>query len=260
MRIVSFLLLACLLAGCRALIDGPGAGGSATPRGPDAPATSSPDPSGAPPPHEDPARRESPNPEVVDERGAPIDHYRIGPDGRTVVVYWWGGTPACFALKEVIVDVQEGTPIVSVLEGTLPQAVGMACTAEAVLKSTVVLLDDPILVDGSGARHPAGEPMISEEATEATPAAGLADPQELAVTGYRLDADGTTLQVHFVGGTDRCYALAEARVTTGEGAVRVTVAEGRLPDADEACEAIGLLKYAVVELEEPLIVQAAFNT
>jgi hypothetical protein len=260
MRIVSLLLVAALLAGCRTLIDGPGAGGSATPGTPDAPVTSSPDPSGSPPSGEDPIARESPNPGVVNERGAEIDHFRIGPDGRTVVVYWWGGTPACFALKEVILDVQQGTPIVSVVEGTLLEAVGQACTAEAVLKSTVVVLDDPILVDGSGAQHPAGEPLVWGEGMAVTVLDGLADPRVLAVTGYRLDAEGTTLEVHFVGGTERCYGLAEASVVAGEGALRVTVAEGRLPDADAACEDIGIAKYAVLELDEPLILQAAFNT
>jgi hypothetical protein len=261
MRIVTLLFLVAALAGCRMLADGPGAGGSGTPGDePDTPVTSSPDPS-AGPPLGDQSRREKPRPDVVDERGVAVDHFRIGPDGRTLVIYWWGGTPSCFALKEVILDVQDGTPIVSVLEGTLPEAVGKACTMEAVLKSTVVVLDDPILLDGSGNEHPAGEPMIFEDATEVRPRGDIVDAREIAVTGYRLDGDGTRLEVHFIGGTERCYGLAEASAEPGDyGALTVTVAEGGLPGVGGPCEDIGVAKFTTLELEEPLIVQAAFNT
>jgi hypothetical protein len=248
------LLLIAVLAGCRALFGGPGAGGGGSSGDePDKPITVSP-PSGEPP--GDHARREEPNPDVVNELGAAIDHFRIGPDGRTVVIYWWGGTPSCFALKEALVDVQDGTPIVSVLEGTLPEAVGKACTMEAVLKSTVVHL-----VDGSGNEHPAAEPMVFDDATEVAPRAGLSDARPIAITGYRLDAEGKRLQVHFVGGTERCYGLAEASTApAGAGALTVTVAEGGLPGVSGPCEDIGVSKFVTLRLDEPLIVQAAFNT
>ncbi len=264
MRIVTLLLLAVLLAGCRMLADGPGGGGSGggmPGASPDEPVASTPDPSAGEPPGGDAARRELPNPDVVDEHAAAIDHFSIGPDGRTVVVHWWGGTPSCFALKEVLLEVQDGTPIITVLEGTLPEAVGMACTMEAVLKSTPVVLDDPILVDGSGNQHPAGEPMIGEGATEVSPRDDLRDPHEIAITGYRLSADGMRLDVHYVGGIERCYGLAEAGAVPGDGgALTVTVAEGRLPGVTGPCEDIGVGKFTSLRLDEPLIVQAAFNT
>jgi hypothetical protein len=261
MRIVTLLLLVAVLSGCRLLAEGPGgAGGGGRSGNPDDPVVSSPDPPPGEPPPGDQSRREEPNPDVVDQHSAAVDHYRIGPDGRTVVIYWWGGTPACYALKEVLVEVQRGTPIVTVLEGTLPEAVGKACTMEAVLKSTIVTLDDPILVDGSGNEHEPGEPMVSDEGVEVHPRAGLNDPHQIAITGYRLDADGTRLQVHFVGGTERCYGLAEASALPRDGALTVTIAEGTLPEVDGPCEDIGVSKFATLKLDEPLIVQAAFNT
>jgi hypothetical protein len=261
MKIALLLLLVATLSGCRLLAEGPGgpgAGGGGRSGSPDDPVVSSPDPSGEPPAG-DQSRREEPNPDVVDAHSAAIDHFRIGPDGRTVVVYWWGGTPACFALKEVLVEVQGGTPIVTVLEGTLPEAVGKACTMEAVLKSTVVVLEDQILVDGSGNQHEPGEPMIFEEATEVEPRRDLTNPREIAITGYRLDADGTRLQVHFIGGIEHCYDLAEASAQAGDGAVTVTIAEGTLPDVDGPCEDIGVAKFTTLELHEPLIAQGAFD-
>ena len=260
MKIVTLLLLVGALAGCRMLAEGPGAGSGGRSDDPDKPVASSPDPSPGEPLPGDQSRREEPNPEVVDEHSVAVDHFRIGPDGRTVVIYWWGGTPSCFALKEVLLDVQGGTPIVSVLEGTLPEAVGMACTMEAVLKSTLIVLDDPILVDGSGNEHEPGEPMVFADATEVAQREGLADPHEIAVTGYRLDADGTQLQVHFVGGTERCYGLAEASAVADDGVLTVMIAEGTLPEVDGPCQDIGVSKFTTLELDEPLIVQAAFNT
>lgn len=259
MRIVTLALLVLLLGSCRLLADGPGAGRSG--EDPDQPVGASLEPEPSTSPDGDGALREQPNPEVVQERGVGVDHFRIGPDGRTVVVYWWGGTPSCFALGEVLVEVQRGTPIVSVLEGTLPEAVGSACTMEAVLKSTVVMLDQPILVDGSGNRHPAGEPMTGDEALRTTPRDGVTDARAVALAGYRLSADGQQLDAYFVGGTDACYALAEASaVASRDGALTVTVREGRLPGVSQPCEDIGVLKVVGLALDEPLIVQAAHDS
>jgi hypothetical protein len=260
MRIVTLLLLVAVLSGCRLLAEGPGgAGGGGRSGNPDDPVVSSPDPSAVEPPPGDQSRREEPK-DVVDEHTAAVDHFRIGPDGRTVVIYWWGGTPACFALKEVLVEVQRGTPIVTVMEGTLPAAVGKACTMEAVLKSTIVTLDDSILVDGSGNEHEPGEPVVFDEGVEVDPRAGLADPHRIAITGYRLDADGTRLQVHYVGGTERCYGLVEASAVPRDGALTVTIAEGALSDVDAPCEDIGVSKFTTLKLDEPLIARAAFNS
>ncbi|MGH2454841.1 MAG: hypothetical protein ACRDHD_01075 [Candidatus Limnocylindria bacterium] len=209
----------------------------------------------------DGAMREEPDPAIVDARAAGIDRFTIGPDGRTLVIYYWGGNQGCFGLREVLVEVQDGTPIISVLEGTRPQAVGQACTMEALLKSAVVTLDDPILVDGSGADQEPGEPPIGLQADAVEPVAGVLDARAHAVTGYQLSADGLTLTAWYVGGTDECYGLESATVEPADGGgLRVTVREGRLPDAAAACPDIGVAKAVVLTLDAPLIVQAAFDS
>ena len=123
-------------------------------------------PGGVPsPPSGDGATREEPDPTVVDPHGAAVDHFAIGADGRTVVVYWWGGNTTCFGLKEVTVDVQRDTPIIAIQEGTRADHVGQACTMEAVLKSAVVTLDEPILADAAGGDAAPGEPELPTDAT-----------------------------------------------------------------------------------------------
>ena len=104
MRRMTLLLMcfAIVLGGCRALIDTPPNGGSSAGGAPgDKPIGGGGGGAEPPKPGIGAASREEPDPTVVDARGQAVDHFDIGPDGRTVVVYWWGGTPACFGLKEV---------------------------------------------------------------------------------------------------------------------------------------------------------------
>lgn len=255
---VTLLLLASLVAGCQLLGEAPGSG-----TGPGGNAGSGPnEPIGAGPGSQpgdgggpgDGARREEPNPDLVEPRPAAVDHFRLGPDGRTVVVYWWGGTPACFGLREVTVEVRQARPVIGVVEGILPEAVGKACTMEAVLKSAVVSLDVPLLTDGSGNQHPQAEPVLPPGPMRVEPREGLGRLHAVAVVGYRLSPDGRELDVHYVGGTDRCYGLGEASVQpTERGPLAVTLREGVLPDADGACEDIGVAKVVGLRLEAPLV-------
>ncbi len=265
MRLATILLAMLLLvSGCSLLLgDRPPDGGGGNVDGnpnepivdPDAPPGGGDDGDG------DGSLREQPDPTIVDARGVAADHFRIGPDGRTLVAYWWGGTPGCFGLQEVMLEVQDGTPIVTVLEGTRPEAVGKACTAEAVLKSAVVTLDQPILLDGSGNQHPAGEAVIAPNPLEVDPAAGVVNPRPHAVGGYRLSGDGSRLEVHYTGGTPDCYGLASAEVEpAAAGGLTVTIAEGSLPNPAVACPDIGVSKVVILTLDEPLIVQAAFDS
>jgi hypothetical protein len=124
----------------------------------------------------DGALREAPDPTIVDARPSAIDRYVIGPDGRTVVVYYWGGNQGCFGLHSVAVELRDGVPAITVNEGTRPAAVGTACTMEAVAKSAVVTLDAPILIDGSGAEPTAGEPQVPQQPQGVAPVAGVAEP------------------------------------------------------------------------------------
>jgi len=199
----------------------------------------------------DGAQRQTPDPTIVDAQPVAVDHWVIGPDGRSVVVYWWGGTPNCFGLHSVDVEVQDGVPVLTVNEGTLPEAVAKPCTMEALLKSALVTLDAPILSDLVGGAGP-GEPQLPQQPLAVAVAAGVQNPMPHAVTGYSLAADGVTLQVYYVGGTDKCYALAEASAAGEDGVLVVSIKEGTLPNAG-ACDDIGVAKVATITLAAPLL-------
>jgi hypothetical protein len=207
------------------------------------------------------ALREDPDPTVVDARGQSVDHFEIGPDGRTLVVYWWGGTPNCFGLKEVTVEVQHGTPIITVLEGTRAAAVGKACTMEAVLKLAVVTLDEPILADAANPGAEPGEPTLPADALPVKPVPGVRDPLPHAITGYRLSADGLTLSAYYVGGLEDCYALAAASAEPdADGLLTISLREGTAPNAVGACDDIGVAKVVELPLGEPLVLVGAFDS
>lgn len=257
--------MVALLAGCSFLSDAGGSpptGGGAGGSDPDEPIVGVPiDPPDRARPG-DGALREEPDPTIVDARGAAVDHYAIGPDGRTVVIYWWGGNQACFGLKEVLVEVQNGTPIISVLEGTRPEAVGRACTMEALLKSAVITLNESILTDGSGIVQEPGEPSLELEPMPVEPQEGIVNARPHPVVGYRLSEDGLQLTAIYTGGTEECYGLAEATLERPDedGPLVVSIREGTRPDAAVACPDIGVVKSVTFALEEPLIVQAAFDS
>jgi hypothetical protein len=219
---------------------------------PDEPVSTEPG-SRSPLPSGDQSVRETPNPDVVDAHQTAVDHYAIGPDGRTVVVYYWGGTQACFGLQKVDVSTDSsGTTVLTVFEGTLPDAVGDACTMEALLKSTVVTLESAIVVDAAQPDAPAGEPMIAPDAEEVDIEVGVENPIPVAVTGYHLSGDGVTLTVHFYGGVPECYGVASASVDTREVPWTVSLREGHIPGA-EVCIEIALAKAFVFTLDSQLI-------
>lgn len=235
----------------------PGAGDSG---GNDDPVSAT--PGGVPsPPSGDGATREEPDPTVVDPHGVAIDHFAIGADGRTVIVYWWGGNTTCFGLKEVTVEIQRNTPIIAVQEGTRADAVGQACTMEAVLKSAVVTLDEPILADAAGNDAAPGEPELPADATAVEPNDSVVDANPHSIGGYALSADGLTLSAFYVGGVEECNGLAEATADRAAGGlVTVSIREGRLPDVDGPCIEIGVSKVAAIRLDQPLIVVAAMDS
>jgi hypothetical protein len=205
----------------------------------------------------DAALREVPDPTIVDALPVAVDHHVIGPDGRTVVAYYWGGNQGCFGLHSATVERRNGVPRITVWEGTRPAAVGAACTMEALLKATVVTLDAPILVDGSGSEPAPGEPQLPPQAQAVLPVAGPEDPRAHALTGYLLAADGTSLTAYYVGGTDACYALSDASVVAGAGGMPVvTIREGNLPNVG-ACDDIGVAKSVSITLDAPLLLDGS---
>ena len=249
-RAILLLALAGLVSACASP---PLGGGSPNPDSPvgHSPGSEEPLPSG------DGSVRETPDPRVVDAHPVAIDHFAIGPDGRTVIVSFYGGNQTCFGLQKV--DVQagdDGTPTITVYEGTHPEAVGQVCTMEALLKSTVVTLDVPILVDTAQPAAPPGEPELVPEPKVVEVQDGILDAVPVAVTGSHLSADGLTLTAQFYGGVPECYGLAEASISTAERPWSVTIREGRVPGS-EVCIDLALAKAAVFTLDSPLIVDGS---
>ena len=80
---------------------------------------------------------------------------------------------------------------------------------EAVLKSAVVTLDEPILADAAGDAAP-GEPDLPADATAVEPHDSVVDAIPHTIGGYALSADGLTLSAYYVGGVEECNGLAEA--------------------------------------------------
>jgi hypothetical protein len=250
-----------LLGGCGRFGAGSADGsGAADPSAgkPGEPPIAIPDP--VPPLSGDGSQRVEPDPTVFDAHDVAVDHFTIGADGRTVAIYWWGGNVACYGLKEVRVDVQHGTPVLTVLEGTREAARDRMCTQEAVLKSALVTLDAPIVLDAANPEPDAGEAMLPDRARDVEVSSGLVDAHPNAVLGYRLSADGGALSIYYVGGVEDCYGLAAADVDRqATDPLQVAVREGRKPGAG-ACDEIGLAKVVTVRLAEPLIVLAAFDS
>jgi hypothetical protein len=246
------LIVGALLAACsyQPFIGGdPSAPASADPESPvgTEPGSHEPVPTG------DPAVREAPNPDVVDPHQTAVDHYAIGVDGRTVVVYFWGGSQACFGLQQVDLSTDpDDTTVVTVFEGTLPEAVGQACDMIAVLKSTVVTLDAPIVSDATQPDPPAGEPELVPDAEVVDVVTGVENPIPVAVTGYELSGDGAALTVQFWGGVPECYGVATASVDTDAQPWVVSVSEGHVPGA-EVCIEIALAKAFVFRLDSQLL-------
>jgi hypothetical protein len=210
-------------------------------------------------PSGDPAVREEPNPAVVDPYTPGIDHFAIGVDGRTVVIYWWGGSQACFGLQRVEVETDpDGVPVITVYEGTLPEAVGQPCTMEALLKSAVVTLDEPILTDAAQPDAAAGEPELAPDAETVDLVDDVENPIPVAITGYAVSGSGTTLTVQFYGGVPECYGVAEATLDTSAQPWVVAISEGHIPAA-EVCIEIAVAKAFVFELDTELLRDGAIT-
>jgi hypothetical protein len=249
--LAALLVGTLVLAGCATLAGAYGRGDH-----PSAPSNNE------PPPVPDPlpgAEFVEPDPAIGDASPHAVERFVIGPDGRTVVVYWYGGVDSCFGLQRVDVDSSGSVPVITVFEGGRPEAEGMACIMIAVLKATVVTLDEPILADRHGDGTPRGVPDLAiDGALPAVVDPAAVDGWPVAIAAYRLPPSGRMLAVHYIGGTPECYAPAELTVDQEPGRVTVAVWEGSLP-GPEACIDIGLLKSVEVELSAPLMVDGALD-
>ena len=78
----------------------------------------------------------------------------MGPDGRTANVYFWNGTPECYALADVEVTTDDRGTRILLHTGEIPGA--QACTDEVQLYRTVVVFDDRIIAGSSILDLPSG--------------------------------------------------------------------------------------------------------
>ena len=251
MRRRAFLLLVVggLLTACAIPVGG---GDSSASPDPDAPVGTAPGSLG-PEPSGDGAMRDTPDPSITNPHPTAVDHFAIGPDGRTLVVYYWGGSEICFGLQRVEVGTDaDGTPVITVYEGNRPEAEGQACDMMARLKSAVVTLESPVVIDASQPDAPPGEPDLAPEPQVVTVQVGIQDPHAVAITGYTLSGDGLTLTAQFYGGVPECYGLATATLDASSRPALVEISEGRVPGSEVFIE-IALAKAFAFTLETPLI-------
>jgi hypothetical protein len=102
-----------------------------------------------PPVSPDGASPAKPDPKVVALHRQAWDHITVSGDGKTLDVYFWGGSPECYGLGRVDVSTTNGTLTVQLWTGTQPDAVGKACTDIAQSFVTTVTLDSPLIGGGA---------------------------------------------------------------------------------------------------------------
>jgi hypothetical protein len=90
-----------------------------------------------------------PDPTVTGEQPVGWDHITVGPDGRTLTVYFWNGAQECYGLKDVQVEMVDGVPSITLMTGMQADAIAKICIEIAQLYSTQVVLDEPILLGGA---------------------------------------------------------------------------------------------------------------
>ena len=171
-----------------------------------------------------------------------------------MVVYYWGGNQACFGLQRVDVAIlADGAPSITVWEGTHPDAIDMVCTMEALLKSTVVTLDQPLIVDGNQPRRAGRGAGARSRAADRRPSRhGVLDPIPVRSPASRSPPMALTVTAQWYGGVPECYGVAAATITTSARPFVVSMFEGRVPGS-EVCIDIALAKGVVFVLDSPLI-------
>ncbi|MBX3029192.1 MAG: hypothetical protein KF809_03455 [Chloroflexi bacterium] len=83
---------------------------------------------------------------LLDIRDQGWEQITVGPDGRTLKVYFWSGVEACYGLAGVTVDETGEVPVIQLQVGRRPGV--EVCIEMAQLFSTTVALETP-LVGGS---------------------------------------------------------------------------------------------------------------
>jgi hypothetical protein len=97
------------------------------------------------------ARPVEPDPSLQDPQPVPFDHVTVGPDGMTLTVYFWMGAEPCNGLHSVEATPIDGGIDLTILLGAPEDVASMTCIAIAELRSTVITLEQPLIVNGTAA-------------------------------------------------------------------------------------------------------------
>ena len=98
----------------------------------------------------DPAKLLVPDPTNFGGLPTPWDSITVGPDGRTLMVYFTGGVDGCYGLKSVTTSVVHGVTTISLEMGRRQDAMGKLCVQTTQAYRTPVILDTPVLGGGAG--------------------------------------------------------------------------------------------------------------
>ena len=83
------------------------------------------------------------------------------------------------------------------------------------------------------------------------PRGGLVDIRAIGWDRYRVSAGGNAVDLYFWHGVEECYGLDRVDVAYKEKTVRLTIHEGRNPEA-ETCIELAVRKVVRVTLDEPI--------
>lgn len=97
-----------------------------------------------------------PDGSIVDAQPTDWQRLEVGDDGYSLRVFFSTGADACYGLARVEVDHSGDTPTVTVWTGLRADAAARICDAMAYDYHTDVILDEPLIADGSVRDEPAG--------------------------------------------------------------------------------------------------------
>jgi hypothetical protein len=134
-----------------------------------------------------------PDPAVVDAAPVGWDRLEIGPDGRHLRIYFFGGAPECNGLARVEVDRADEIPTVTVWIGLRPDALERICPAIALPYHVDIDLEEALVGDGAGSVEPADV----DAAAPITVREALAAPEgeSVVVRGSLLAEPGEALRL-----------------------------------------------------------------
>ena len=122
-------------------------GEQSTGTGPDATVSYTPCPGEEPPAPSDPsdgAQPVEPRPGMADVHSLRFDKAVVSDDGSKVTIFFWSGVEPCYVLDHVDVKYGSDAITITLFEGHDASAGDVACIEIALLKSTVVQLDQPV--------------------------------------------------------------------------------------------------------------------